>query len=116
MKQDNQEPSSVEKEMLDAWIKDPTVAAYRSFLGNKTILLYNGHVPSVNSDSLDKWLDRKILWKTTGGKTAASGDLGFTYGMLQKTGEQKTAGTYVRIWKKYSGDWKIIVDVMNPAP
>jgi ketosteroid isomerase-like protein len=49
---------------------------------------------------------------------SASGDLGYTYGSfeLNTRGVTLQRGSYVRVWKKLNGKWKVVADVMSPDP
>lgn len=104
-----------EVKLLDSW-KSNNVSEYMSFLSNDARLMLNGYLPLTDSDSVKVWIskrDRTVLWLSEGAGIARSGDLGFTYGYLQKAGQSN--GNYVRIWKKYSGGWKILIEMMNPS-
>jgi ketosteroid isomerase-like protein len=107
-------PETEESKMLERWKANPVSSTYKSFLGAKVRLMRNGHLPSTSQDTINSWLsgmDRLIRWKTSGSRTSRSGDLGFTYGYIEKA---KGAGSYVRFWQKdASGAWKIIIDMMN---
>jgi len=52
----------------------------------------------------------------TGGDVSQSGDLGYTYGTYKITDASQVTeqGSYVRIWKKEGGEWRIVLDVANP--
>jgi ketosteroid isomerase-like protein len=49
---------------------------------------------------------------------SASGDLGYTYGTfeLNTRGVTVERGSYVRVWKKHGGKWKVVMDVSSPDP
>jgi ketosteroid isomerase-like protein len=60
-------------------------------------------------------------WVASGGGVAASGDLGYTYGLavnpMGETGETAGQSVYLRIWEKPSGgDWRVVLDLWNPLP
>src|SRR5690348_5507087 len=59
-----------------------------------------------------------ITWKPTGGDVSRAGDLGYTHGTYEVKDDTKTViekGSYVRIWKKRNGMWRIVMDVANPS-
>ena len=59
----------------------------------------------------------RIKWKPIGGDVSSAGDLGYTHGTYEVTDEAKNViekGSYVRIWKKRNGMWRIVMDVANP--
>ena len=56
-----------------------------------------------------------IRWKPLRADVAASGDLGYTWGVAEsgpgKTGPFKPYGIYVTIWKRQTdGKWKFVYD------
>jgi len=58
-----------------------------------------------------------IRWKPIGGDVSRAGDLGYTHGMYEVKDDAKNViekGSYVRIWKKRNGMWRIVMDVANP--
>src|SRR5438445_13705577 len=59
-----------------------------------------------------------LTWKPTMADVSASGDLGYTYGAFDlKRGDALIEhGSYVRVWKKESGKWRIVIEVMSPDP
>lgn len=91
---------------------------YKSILSKDARIQLNGHLPSVNSDTINTWIshfDKKLIWNTSGSGAASSGDMGYTYGMLEVQGDSKPVkGHYVNIWKKKpDGSWKIIIQMIN---
>ena len=57
-----------------------------------------------------------MTWEPQGGDIAASGDLGYTYGIyeMRYADSQVERGTYVTIWKKQlDGSWKFVLDSGN---
>ncbi|HEY0512719.1 MAG TPA: nuclear transport factor 2 family protein [Thermoanaerobaculia bacterium] len=63
-----------------------------------------------------------VTWEPAGGGVARSGDLGYTYGILERrdigveTPWMKT-GNYLRVWRKQlDGSWKLAFDVLSPRP
>jgi ketosteroid isomerase-like protein len=112
------ELSDSEKQFLSVWGKNPIPASYISYLDPNARMQLKGHLPSTNADTINAFIsgfDKKLIWETTGAGAATSGDLGFTYGLLQINGSQPvTKGHYVRIWKKQPGkSWKIVLEMMN---
>ena len=48
---------------------------------------------------------------------SASGDLGYTWGSYEKSGESPEAGYFARVWKKDArGNWRIVMDTVSPVP
>jgi ketosteroid isomerase-like protein len=112
------ELSEREKQILTEWRKNPGSSAYTSFLEKNIRLQINGHLPTTNADTIRTridQLDKKMIWNSAGSGAASSGDIGYTYGLLEIPGNPDVIkGHYVRIWKKHPGaDWKIIMEMMN---
>ncbi len=61
---------------------------------------------------------RALTWQPIKSDVAASGDLGYTYGTfeLNSRGVILERGSYVRVWKRQSGKWKVALDVLSPDP
>jgi len=45
-----------------------------------------------------------------GGDVSSAGDFGYTHGTYEAANER---GSYLRIWKKQNGQWRIVMDVTN---
>lgn len=106
-----------DSKFLDEWKKNPSIYTYTSTLSPDIRMQRNGHLPTTNPDTIKTWianLDKNLSWKSKGAGAASSGDLGFTYGLLESGSETNlTKGHYVRIWRKLSGTgWKIILEMM----
>jgi ketosteroid isomerase-like protein len=57
-----------------------------------------------------------MTWEPEGGDIAASGELGYTYGIYEMRDKDNNVqrGTYVTIWKKQKdGKWKFVLDSGN---
>ena len=58
----------------------------------------------------------RIKWQPIAGDVSSAGDLGYTHGTYEVTDDTKNViekGSYVRIWKKRNGMWRIVMDVTN---
>ena len=107
-----------EKQIISAWKNNPVPSTYASFLAPNVRIQLNGHLPTTNRDTIRKWtghFDKLLTWITSGSGAATSGDLGFTYGMLETGNEiKRSTGHYVRIWRKQPDKkWAIILEMMN---
>jgi ketosteroid isomerase-like protein len=107
-----------EKQFLVEWNGGFLSSAYTSFLAPEARIQLNGHLPSTNRDTINAWIshfDKKLTWEPVGSGAATSGDLGFTYGLLEiPDNPDAMKGHYVRIWRKQHGaDWKIVLEMMN---
>ncbi|HSK63087.1 MAG TPA: DUF4440 domain-containing protein [Pyrinomonadaceae bacterium] len=84
-------------------------------------LYRNGSLPFIGATASANALNsetRRVNWTPLGGDVSRSGDLGYTHGTYEITGASaaKVAeqGSYVRIWKKENGAWRVVLDVTNP--
>lgn len=107
-----------ENQFLLNWVKSPLLSTYTSYLAPNSRMQFSGHLPTTNSDTINTWIthfDKNLSWKTSGSGAATSGDMGFTYGLLEMPGKSEVIkGHYVRIWKKQQGNsWKIVLEMMN---
>ena len=61
---------------------------------------------------------RKVNWTPLDGDVSRSGDLGYTHGTYEITDSAAAnvaeRGSYVKIWKKENGAWRVVLDVANP--
>jgi ketosteroid isomerase-like protein len=58
----------------------------------------------------------QVTWQPIAADTSSAGDLGYTHGTYEVADDTKKViehGSYVRIWKKQSATWQIIMDVTN---
>ena len=98
--------------------------AYTSFdlyLADDARLLRENAAPTVGKSAAVKLLPsagRALTWTPAMCDISQSGDLGYTYGAfeLNTRGVTLQRGSYVRVWKKVGGNWKVVVDVMSPDP
>ncbi|HET9713267.1 MAG TPA: nuclear transport factor 2 family protein [Pyrinomonadaceae bacterium] len=89
---------------------------------SRDVRLYrNGSLPFIGATASANALHsetRKVNWTPLGGDVSRSGDLGYTHGTYEITdaAAAKVAehGSYVRIWKKENGAWRVVLDVANP--
>jgi len=83
----------------------PDVRLYRA--GN---LPYIGKQAAVEALSKTKG---QIAWQPIGGDVSRAGDLGYTHGTYELTDDTKHVierGSYVRIWQKQGGEWRIVME------
>jgi ketosteroid isomerase-like protein len=60
-----------------------------------------------------------IMWQPINGDVSRAGDLGYTHGTYEIADDTKNVterGSYVRIWQKQGGMWRIVMDVTNVHP
>jgi ketosteroid isomerase-like protein len=107
-----------EKQILEEWETSPLPSTYTEFLSPNVRIQFSRHLPTTNADTINSLIahfDKNLTWKSSGSGAATSGDMGFTYGLLEIPGKPEVIkGHYVRIWKRQPGaDWKIVLEMMN---
>jgi ketosteroid isomerase-like protein len=95
--------------------------AFESFLADDARVLRQNAAPAVGKLAIGKLMPeagRALTWQVAMADASASGDLGYTYGSfeLNTRGVTLQRGSYVRVWKKLNGKWKVVADVMSPDP
>ena len=97
-------------------------AAFLDYIDSNGVLLRPKHLPLLGADAIDFLIQQNdssftLKWEPKNGMVAASGDLGYTYGLyiLKPTSADTLIyGNYVSIWKKQSdGKWKFVLDTGN---
>jgi ketosteroid isomerase-like protein len=97
-----------------------TRAAYAA-LGARDLRLYrNGQAPRA---SLEAALDAPaaaqdgLSWSRERIETSRSADLGYARGSYARSSDPATTlGYFLRVWRRGTGGWRIVIDVANPAP
>ena len=95
-------------------------ASYFELLAGSVRILREGSYAVLGADAARKALAspmRRVQWTPIGAATAASDDLGYTYGgYVRMNGTaQEAVGYYVHLWQRdEKGAWRIAVDVWLP--
>ncbi len=100
-------------------VKEGSLATAFRRHSTKDVRVYrNGSLPSIGRDAAKAVHEekRKVSWSPIGGDVSRSGDLGYTHGTYEiaDAGKVAESGSYVRIWKKEAGHWRVALDVTNP--
>ena len=97
-------------------------AAYSHVMHPDARLLRPGVMPATSRRAAVEWLGSHVKeWATEPMKaeTAASGDLGYTWGKYNVTPVERAAysGYYVRVWtRKADGSWQLVAETATPPP
>jgi ketosteroid isomerase-like protein len=106
-----------EKQFDDEFAKSQGVSVFKSYFAPGARIQQNGHLPTTNQDTIKIWIskrDKSLRCNTAGSGAASSGDMGFTYGLLEIQGNPSvTKGHYIRIWKKQESKWLIIMEMTS---
>lgn len=95
--------------------------AFDSYLAEDARLLRENVAPAVGKDRCLILVSTRmgtLSWQVTTADISASGDLGYTYGVFEfKSGAAAPErGSYVHVWKRQNGKWKVAMDIMSPDP
>jgi ketosteroid isomerase-like protein len=100
--------------------KEGMQKAFLSFFADSGVMLRDNGYPINGKNSLITLFSSRtdttftLAWKPVFEKIAASGELGYTYGIYTRTVKvsgEVTKGTYVTIWEKQKdGNWKFVLD------
>ncbi|MEM9055138.1 MAG: hypothetical protein AAGB16_07420, partial [Pseudomonadota bacterium] len=52
-----------------------------------------------------------VFWNPVGSMASGDADLGITWGKFGFEGDPNTQGSYLTVWRKVDGEWKIVTDV-----
>lgn len=99
--------------------------AFSAWFASDAVTLGNGKAPVVGHDAIAAgatWSPEsyQLTWTPEGGRMAAGGDMGFTWGHYEGVSKDeegnavRTSGRYMTVWKKQSdGTWKVEMDASN---
>lgn len=94
--------------------------AFIEYMDDEGILLRPDHRPIIGANAIEYLTEQNdssytLTCEPSSAQVAASGDLGYTYGIYNLQLQDTTLqGTYVSIWKKQKdGKWKFVLDTGN---
>ena len=94
--------------------------AFIEYMDDDGVLLRQDHPPIVGANAIEYLTEQNdssytLTWEPSSAQVAASGDLGYSYGIYNLQLQDTTIqGTYVSIWKKHKdGKWKFVLDTGN---
>lgn len=112
--------ASARKSLLDrdqayeaAGLRQGLAKAFATFASPDVRLYRSNNLPYIGREASAEALAKttgQIKWHAIGSDVSRAGDFGYTHGIYETTNER---GSYVRIWKKQSGEWRIVMDVTN---
>jgi len=111
----------LEAEFAERSVKKGAADAFDSYLAEDARLLRENVAPAVGKNTALSMVSARLgtlSWQVTAADISASGDLGYTYGVFEfKSGSAAAEhGSYVHVWKKQNGQWKVVMDIMSPDP
>lgn len=121
------EVSTTPKALLDrdrifalATLDHDLAKAFLAFASPEVRLYRNGSLPFIGREASARALSSikgRFKSEPINGDVSRAGDLGYTHGTYEIEDATKKVierGSYVRIWKKQGGVWKVVLDVVNP--
>ncbi len=113
--------TNVETEFSLRSVKSGAPDAFDFFLAHDARLLRENVAPAVGKNAALSLVSARLgtlSWQVTTADISTSGDLGYTYGVFEfKSGTAAPErGSYVHVWKKQNGKWKVVMDIMSPDP
>jgi ketosteroid isomerase-like protein len=109
-----------DRNYASAQVKQELATVYRAYAARDVRLYRKDKLPYVGVQAATEALATPkgpIAWQPIGGDVSRAGDLGYTHGTYEVTDDANNViekGSYVRIWKKRNGMWRIVMDVANP--
>ena len=97
-------------------------AAYTAYAVPGVRFLQDGKLPVLGLPAVAQAVSDKpadLQYVSMGGSTAASGDLGYVYGMTYKVDDKDhkaPIATYMHVWRRDHDGWKLVVAEESPLP
>ena len=96
-----------------------TRAAYAAAAAGDMRFYRSGQVPVKGREAAlaaPRMGDERVAWIVEKSETARSGDFGYARGSYAAAASPgKTAGWYLRVWRREAAGWRIVMDVINAA-
>ena len=112
--------TSARKSLLDrdqayeaAALSQGLAKAFTAYAAPEVRLYRENNLPFIGREASSAALAKttgQVKWHVIGGDVSQAGDLGYTHGVYEAANER---GSYVRIWKKQNGQWRVVMDVTN---
>jgi ketosteroid isomerase-like protein len=102
-----------------ATLKDGLVKAFNSYTSPEVRLYREGSLPFPDRKTSAAALASttgQVSWTPIAADVSRSGDLGYTHGTYEIADAAKKVterGSYVRIWRGFGDQWRIVLDVTN---
>ena len=111
-----------DRQFSDDQLKNGLAKTFLVYASPEVRLYRAGNLPYIGSQTAAGVLAKtkgQITWQPINGDVSRAGDLGYTHGTYEHTDDTKNLierGSYVRIWQKQGGTWRIVIDVTNVHP
>jgi hypothetical protein len=106
---------------LHAAARSDVKAAYLAAVADDGRIVGSKAKPPANAAEIEAELDTRakaIAFAPLGGSASKAGDLAWTYGAAEWTAADSSPqrAHYVRVWRDDKAGWKLLYDVLLPAP
>jgi ketosteroid isomerase-like protein len=106
---------------LHAAAKTDAKAAYLAAVADDGRIVGSKAKPPAGRAEIEAELDtraKSIAFAPLGGSASTAGDLAWTYGVAEWTAQDSSAqrAHYVRVWRDDKAGWRLLYDVLLPAP
>jgi len=111
-----------DRQFGDEQLKQGLAKTFLAYASPEVRLYRAGNLPYIGSQASAEALSKtkgQVTWQPINGDVSRAGDLGYTHGTYEHADETKNVierGSYVRIWQKQGGTWRIVMDVTNVHP
>lgn len=108
-----------DRQFGDDQLKHGIAKSFLAYASPQARLYREGNLPYIGSQVAAEVLAKtkgQINWQPISGDVSQAGDLGYTHGTYEHTDDTKNVierGSYVRLWQKQGGKWRIVIDVTN---
>jgi ketosteroid isomerase-like protein len=115
----------LDREFARESVEKGSHTSFLSYIDDSCVLLRPNRAPVIGRNKIEEMFSTPdtsftLNWEPSFANVAASGDLGYTYGIysVEMDSPEGTTvtkeGTYVTIWKKdKDGNWKFVLDTGN---
>ncbi len=111
-----------DRQFANDQLKQGLAKTFLAYASPEVRLYRAGNLPYIGSQAAADVLAKtegQITWQPIDGDVSRAGDLGYTHGTYEHTDDTKNVierGSYVRIWQKQGGTWRVVMDVTNVHP
>ena len=100
-------------------LNDKSVSFHQGYFADEFSVHRSGNKPATTIHELEQLVEHgKFMFENAGVDIARSGDMAYTFGKVKieindNNGHRLVASNYIRIWKRFSSGWKIVLDVIG---
>jgi ketosteroid isomerase-like protein len=94
-------------------LKQGSAKSYPAYAAAEVRLYRANNLPFIGREAAVEQLSKttgEVKWQPIAADVSRAGDLGYTHGTYEAASEH---GSYLRIWKKENGQWRIVMDVTS---